>query len=185
MFLVVIWLVDTRYELDLGCVDYHECIVWIPVGNIQFSPVQSLSHVHFFVTPWTTAHQASLSITNSQSPPTPMSIESVMLSNHSTFCRHLLLCPQSFPASGSFPMSQLFSSGDQSIGLPASAPVPRMNIEGWFPLGLTGLISLQFKGLSRVFSSSINFWVLSLLNGRTLTSIHDYWKKKQNIALTI
>ena len=61
-------------------------------------------------------------------------------------------CPQPFPASGSFPMSQLFSSGDQSIG--ASASVLPMNIQGWFPLGLTGWISLQSKGLSKVFSSA-------------------------------
>ena len=63
-------------------------------------------------------------------------------------------CLQSFPASGSFPMSQLFTSGGQSIGVPASASVLLMNIQDWFPLGWTGWISLQFKGLSRVFSSS-------------------------------
>ena len=62
-------------------------------------------------------------------------------------------CPQSFPVSGSFPMSQLFTSGGQRIG--ASASVFPMNIQGWFPLGLTGLISLQSKGLWRVFSSTI------------------------------
>ena len=66
------------------------------------------------------------------------------------FSSHL----QSFPASGSFQMSQLFTSGGQSIGASASASVLPMNIQGWFPLGLTGLISLQFKGLSRVFSST-------------------------------
>ena len=60
--------------------------------------------------------------------------------------------PQSFPAPGSFPVSRLFASGDQSIG--ASASVLPVNIQGWFPLGLTGLISLQYKGLSRVFSST-------------------------------
>ena len=64
-------------------------------------------------------------------------------------------CPQSFPASESFPVSQLFASGGQSIGTSASASVLPMNIQGWFPLGLTGLISLQSKGLSRVFSSSV------------------------------
>ena len=61
-------------------------------------------------------------------------------------------CPQSFSASGSFPMSQLFTSGGQRIGASAPASVFPMNIQGWFPLGLTGLISLQSKGLSRVFS---------------------------------
>ena len=63
-------------------------------------------------------------------------------------------CPQSFPASGSFQMSQLFPSGGQSIGVSASASVLPMNIQGWFLLGLTGLISLQSKGLSRAFSST-------------------------------
>ena len=63
-------------------------------------------------------------------------------------------CPQYFPASGSFPKSQLFTSGSQSIGASTSASVLPMNIQGWFPLGLTGLISLKFKGLSRIFSST-------------------------------
>ena len=63
-------------------------------------------------------------------------------------------CLQSFPASGSFPVSQFFSSGGQSIGVSASTSVCPMNIQGWFPLGLTGLISLQSKGLSRVFSNT-------------------------------
>ena len=63
-------------------------------------------------------------------------------------------CLQSVPASGSFPMSQFFTSGGQSIGVSASTSVLPMNIQDWFPLGLTGLISLQSKGLSRVFSST-------------------------------
>ena len=64
-------------------------------------------------------------------------------------------CPTSFATSGSFPVSQLFASGGQSIGASTSASVFPMNIHGWFPLGLTSLISLQFKGLSRVFSNTI------------------------------
>ena len=63
-------------------------------------------------------------------------------------------CPQSLPASGSFPMSQLFASGGQSIGASASAPVLPMTMQDWFPLGLTGWISLQSKGLSRIFSNT-------------------------------
>ena len=63
-------------------------------------------------------------------------------------------CPQSFPASGSFPMSWLYTSGGQSIGASASTSVLPMNMQGWFPLGLTGFISLLSKGLSRVFSST-------------------------------
>ena len=89
-------------------------------------------------------------------------------------------CPQSFPAAESFQMSQLFASGAQSIGASASISVFPMIIQSWFPLGLTGLISLQSKGLSRVFSNttiwSINSSALSFPYGPTLTSIHDYWK---------
>ena len=81
--------------------------------------------------------------------------------------------PQSFPASGSFPMSQLFPSGGQSIGV--SASILPMNTQDWFPLGLTDLI-LQSKGLSRVQFKSIHFLALSLLYGPTLRSIHNYWK---------
>ena len=67
---------------------------------------------------------------------------------------HFSSCPQSFPASGSFPLSQLFPSGGQRIGVSASASVFPMNIQGWFPLGWTDWISLMLKGLSRVFSST-------------------------------
>ena len=87
-------------------------------------------------------------------------------------------CPQSFPAEGSFLMRWLLTSGAQSFGV--LALVLPMNIQGWFPLGLTCLTSLLFKGLSRVFSSTTvqkhQFFVLSLLYGPTLTFIHDYWK---------
>ena len=99
-----------------------------------------------------------------------------MSSNHLIFCCFPLFLPSIFPASGSFPMSQLFASGGQSIG--ASASVLPMNIQGWYPLWLTSLIFLQSKGLSRVFSSTTvrNSLMLSLLYGPTLTSIHDYRK---------
>ena len=89
-------------------------------------------------------------------------------------------CLQSFPASGSFPVSQLFASGGQCIGASVSTSVLPVNIQGQFPLGLTGLVSLLSKGLSRVFSSNtvqnINTSVLSLLYGPAPTSVHDYWK---------
>ena len=89
-------------------------------------------------------------------------------------------CLQSFPASGSFPMSWLFTSDGQSTGVSASATVLPMNVQDWFPLGLTGLTSLLSKGLSRVFSNtqfkSISSPPLSFVYGPTLTSIHDYWK---------
>ena len=89
-------------------------------------------------------------------------------------------CPQSLPASGSLPMSQLFSWCGQSIGVSASALVLPMNTQDWSPLGWTGWISLQSKGLSTVFSNttvqSIHSSVLSFLHSPTLTSIHDHWK---------
>ena len=85
-------------------------------------------------------------------------------------------CLQSVPASGSFPVSQLFTSGGQSIGALASASVLPVNILCWFPIGLTGLISLLSKGLSRVFSSTI-IKKNQFFSAQTLTSIHDYWKK--------
>ena len=102
---------------------------------------------------WTAAHQALLSFT----PPTVCS-NSRPLSQwcHPTIFSFVIpfsSCLQSFPASGSFRMSQLFTSGGQSIGVSASASTLPMNIQGWFPLGWTGRISLQSKGLSRVFSS--------------------------------
>ena len=89
-------------------------------------------------------------------------------------------CLQSFPASGSFQISQFFTSGGQSIGVSASASVLPMNIQDWFPLGWTSWISLQSKGLSRVFPNTTvqkhQFLVLSFLYSPTLTSKHDYWK---------
>ena len=124
-------------------------------GLSLLSLVQSLSHVLLFVNPWTAALQASLSITNPQSLLKLMSIESVMPSNHLILCLPFSSHLQSFPASGSFPTRQLFSSGGQSVGALASASVLPMNIQGLFPLGLTGLIFLLSNGLSRVFSSTI------------------------------
>ena len=90
-------------------------------------------------------------------------------------------CPQSLPASESFPMSQLFASGGQSIGVSASASVLTMNIQEWYLLGWTGWISLQPKGPSQEPSptpqfKSINSSVLSFLCSPTLTSMHNYWK---------
>ena len=89
-------------------------------------------------------------------------------------------CLQYFPALGSFPMSQFFSSGDQSIEVSASTSVLPMNIQDWFPLGWTGWISLQSRGLSRVFFNTTvqkhQFFSTQLSLYATLTSIHDYWK---------
>ena len=99
-------------------------------------------------------HQASPSFIISQNLPKFMSIESVMPSNHLILCYSLLLLPSVFPRIRNFfPMNWLFTSGGQSIGASASASVLPMSIQDWFPLRLTGLISLVSKGLSRVFSS--------------------------------
>ena len=92
----------------------------------------------------------------------------------------LFLPPSIFQVSESFPVSQFFASGDQSIGVSAVASVLPMKILDWFPLGLTGLIILESKGLSRVFSHTTvqkhHSTALSVLPSPTLTSIHDYWK---------
>ena len=120
----------------------------------QFRSVQSLSHIWLFATPWNAANQASLSITNSQSLLKLMSIELVMPSNHLILCCTYPLPHSVFPASGYFHMSQFCTSGGQSIEISASASVLPMNIQDWFPLGWTGWISLQSKGLSRVFSNT-------------------------------
>ena len=101
------------------------------------------------VTPWTAARQASLSFTISQSLLKLLSIASVMPSNHLILCHLLLLLPSVFLSIRVFPMSQFFASGGQSIGASASTSVLPMNIQDLFPLGWTGLISLQSKGLSK------------------------------------
>ena len=117
--------------------------------------VQLLSHARLFATPWSAALQASLHFIISQSLLRLMSTESVMPPNHLS---HPLSPPSPFAfnlfqhQSESFPMSQLFSLGGHNTG--ASASVLLMNIQGWFPLGLTDLISLQSQGLLRVFSST-------------------------------
>ena len=98
-------------------------------SSVLFSSVQSLSCVRCFVTPWTAAHHASLSITNSRSLLKLMSIESVMPSNHLILCRSLFLPPSIFPRIRYFQMSQLFVSGGQSIGVSASASVLPMNTQ--------------------------------------------------------
>ena len=170
-----VWIIRcliSCYENRLQSSAFHSLII---------KPVQSLSRVRPFATPWITARQASLSITNSRSSPKLMCIKSVMPSSHLSSVVPFSSCPQSLPASGSFPMSQLFAWGGQSTGVAASASVLPMNTQDWSPLGWTGWISLQSKGFARVFSStmfkSINSSVLTVfLHSPTLTSIHDHWK---------
>ena len=123
------------------------------LGKRLKSKCYSLSRVRLFVIPWTAVSQASPSITNSWSLLKLMSIESVMPSNHLILYCPLLLCPQSFPASGSFQMSQLFASGGQRIGVSASTSVLPMNTQDWFPFGWTGWIQGTLKSLLQHHSS--------------------------------
>ena len=145
-------------------------------SQICFSqPVQLLSHVWFFATSWTTACPSSTSRVYSDSCPLSRWCHPTISSSAAPFS-----CLQSFPASGSFSVSQLRWSTEALT----SATVLPMNIQGWLPLELTCFISLQSKGLSRVFSSlkallqfeNINSLPFILLYGPTLTSVHDYWK---------
>ena len=135
------------------------------------------------MTPKTAAHQASLSINNSQSLLKLMSIEPAMPSNHLILCHRLLLLllTSIFPASGSFLRSQFFALGGETIGASASPSVLPMNTHYSFPLGLTGLISLPSKGLSAPqFKASIlrcsDFFMVQLLHPNMTTG--------KNIALT-
>ena len=120
---------------------------------LEFSSVQLLS-LQLFATPWTTACQAFLSLTISQSLLNSCSLSWWCHPTISSSVVPFSSCLQSFPVSGSFPMSQFFTSGGQSFGALASVSVLLMNNQDWFPLGWTGWISLQSKGLSRVFSNT-------------------------------
>ena len=139
---------------------------------------QSLSHVWLFATPWAAACQTPLSSTISQSLLKFMFIESVMLSNHLILYCPLLLLLSFLLNIRVFPKeSALCVTWPKYWSFSISLP---MHIWGWYPLGLTGLISLLSKGLSRVFSSiiveGINSLTLSLFDCPALTSVHDYWK---------
>ena len=124
------------------------------IWSHQFSSVQSLSHVRLFATPWSTACQASLSITDCRVHP---NLCPLCWWRHQTISSSVVpfsSCPQSFPASGSFPMHQHCTSGGQIIGVSALTSVLPLNTQYWSPLGWTGWISFQSKGLSRVFSNT-------------------------------
>ena len=122
------------------------------VVRIKYNSVQSLSCVRLFVTPQHTRPPCPSPTPGVYSNSCPLSqwCHPTMLSSVIPFSS----CLQSFPASGSFPVSRFFASGGQSIGISASASVLPMNIQDWFPLGWTSLTSLQSKGLSRVFSNT-------------------------------
>ena len=144
------------------------------------SSVQSLSHVQLFATPWTEAHQASLSITYSWSLLKLMFIESVMPSNHLILCRLLLLLPSIFPSIRVFSNESILCIRWPKYWSFSFSTVLPVNIQDWFPLGWTHWISLQSKGVSRVFSNTTvqkhQFFRAQLSLYPTLTSIHDHWK---------
>ena len=149
---------------------------WVPFMSYKiikrsivpcFSSVQSLSHVWFFVIPWTAAHQPPCPSPTPEVDPNPCPLVWWCHPTISSSVVPFFSCPQSFPASGSFPVSQFSTSGGQSIRVSASTSVPPMNIQDWSPLGWTGWISLQSKGLST--------FMLSFIYSPTLTSIHDHW----------
>ena len=138
--------------------------------------VQSPSHVQLFVTLWTATLQASLSLTIPWSPSTcPLHqwCHPAISSSDALFS----FCPHSFQASGTFSVSWLFASDDQNTGASASASVLPMNIQGWFPLRLTGLVSLDFQESSPAPQfGSINSLAFCLLYGPVLTTILDHWE---------
>ena len=119
--------------------------------SVQFSSAQSFSRVRLFATPWTAAHQASLSLNNSQSLPNSCPLSRWCHPAITSSVVPFSSCPQSFPASGSFQMNQLFDRWPKYWSFSIS---PSMNIQGWFSLGWTGWISLQSKRLSRGFSNT-------------------------------
>ena len=139
------------------------------------------SLVWLFATPWTTAYQASLSIANTESLLKPMSIVSVMSSNHHILCHPLFLLPSIFPSVRVFSnYSALHIRWPKYWSFGFSISLSN-EYSGWLPLGWTGWISLQSKGLSRVFSNTAvqkhQFFSTQLsLWYTTLTFIHDYWK---------
>ena len=161
--------------------------LYLEASPPQFSSVQSLSHVQLFATPRIAAGQVSLSVANSQSLLKLMSLSQWCHPTISSYVVPLSSCLQSFPASGSFPMSQFFASGGQSIGVSASASVIPVTIQDWFPLGWTGLISLQSKGFSKVFSNT-TVWKHHLFLWRSTFFIvqlsHPYMTTEKTRAFT-
>ena len=127
---------------------------WTTKAVRKFSLVQSLSGVQLFEIPRTIPIEASLSITNSWSLLKFMSIKSLTLSNPLISCPPLLLLPSILPSFRVFSKSQFFASGSQSTEASVSVSVLPGNIQDWFPSGLTGMISLLSKGLSRGYSNT-------------------------------
>ena len=149
--------------------------------------VQLLSCVRLFSTPWTTAHQSLLSFTISRVCSDSCPLSQWCYLTISSSAALFSFCLPFFPASGSFPMSQLFASGGQSIGVSAIAAVLPKYSQGWFSLGCTDLISLQSKGLSRVFSSTTmqRHQFFGAQSSFFMVQFSPYMTSGKNIALII
>ena len=156
--------------------------IWVFKTRSLQSSVQ-FSRIRFFATPWTAARQASLSITNCQSLPKPMSIESVMPSNHLILCCPLFLLPSIFPSIRVFLNGQLFASGGQSIGVSASTSVLPMNTQDWSPLGWTGWISLQSTEYSWIICWFLIFfsWFFWLSKHFSMSTVENFWYGQRSI----
>ena len=131
------------------------CLPTFSMLSICNVTVRLLIRVRLFETPYTAAHQASLSFTKSRSLLKFISTESVMLFNHFILCHHLLLLLSIFPASGSSPMSWLFTSGGQNTGASASASILPMNIQGWFKVQSFCSYSMYFSPVYLIYSRYI------------------------------
>ena len=163
--------------------------MWEYLNNFSFKTIVSVqfsrSVVSNSATAGTTACKASLSITNSQGQPIPMSIESVMPSNHLIFCRCLLLLPSIFPSIRVFSNESALASGGQSIGVSASTSVLPMNTQDWSPLGWTGCISLQFTGLLSLLQHHSSKASILLCSAFFVVQLsHPYMTTGKTVALT-
>ena len=175
-FLTCVWLFATLWTIQ--SMEFSRSEYWSGFGSVR-----SLSHVRLFATPWTTAHQASLSITNSWSPPKPMCIESVMPSNHLILCRPLLLL------SSIFPSIRVFSNLHQ-VAKVLEFQLKHQSFQ-WTPRTdflWDGLVGSPCSARDSQESSptpqfkSINSSVLSFLYSPTLTSIHDYLTRQTSVG---
>ena len=164
------WITTTNWYVISTSITKHRYYQFVVA-------VKSLSCVQHFVTPWTVACQASLSFTISwicsSSCPLSWWYHPTISSSVVPFSS----CLQSFSATGSFPMSQFLTSGGQSIGVSTSPSLLPINIQDWFPLGLTDLISLQSKGLLRVFSNTTvqkHLFFSAQLSSQSSSHIHTW-----------
>ena len=171
------WASQIRLIKDRWVREGHGLLLYIS----QFSSVQSLSHIRLFVTPWIAARQASLSITNSRSSLKLMSIESVMSSSHLILCHPLLLLPPNPPSIRVFSNESTLRMRWPKYWSCSFSIIPSNNTQDWSPLEWTGWISLQYNGLSRVFSNTTvqkHQFFSAQLSSRSNCHIHTWLLEK-------